>query len=876
MIGTTISHYNITEELGSGGMGVVYKAIDTNLDRTVALKFLAPELTRDEDARKRFFYEAKAASSLDHPNICSIYEINESEEGQIFIAMAWYDGESLKETITRGPLKLEQAINYAAQIATGLKQAHEKGIVHRDIKSANIMITKEDQVKIMDFGLAKLSGQTRLTMTGSTVGTVAYMSPEQAQGEKIDHRTDIWSLGVILYEMISGQLPFKGEYEQAIVYGILNDTPEPITGIRTGVPMELEQIVNKAMAKDPKQRYQHIDEIPVDLSNIESTPSGTSQISKRADSGSLIKQPALKRKSISRRIAVALLISAMVITSITTWLFKSQSVPGSKQVIRFTHTFKSTADYDIALSPDGTKIVYMAATESSQDLYLRKIDQLGATVINNTENTMWPFFSPNSRELCFFSDDKLKKVFLDGGPAQTLCDIPGVRGGTWGDDNTIILASDVLGLLRVPSSGGIPEVVLAPESGKISTHYRWPEMLPGSKAVLYTSWEGDTYDESNICVLSLETGKPTNLIKRGTHPLYSPTGHILFGRSSSYWAVPFDAKRLQVTGPEVPVCAGIHIYENGFAEFRISTNGTLIFVPSFAGVKRMLVLVNRHGIETSLTDIEKDYYSPRFSSDGKRIALGIFDNPEGIWIHDVARNMQTPLTPTSIFSTDICWSPDGEKVIFNSDRSGITNKYWIRSDGIGEAKPLFASKNPQFGGTWSADGTLFAFSEINQTTDSDIWLYTTKDSSATPFLNTPNSESSPAISPSGKWIAYVSDIKGQNEIYITRYPGPGSQEPISTHGGSEPMWAPNGRELFYREGDKMMVVSVETEPSLKLGMPEPLFERQFFSLWGSQYDIHPDGQRFLMIKSSASETNQINIVFNWFEVLKQKMALAQE
>jgi serine/threonine protein kinase/Tol biopolymer transport system component len=879
MIGKTISHYKIIEKLGEGGMGIVYIAEDSKLKRNVALKFLPPELTRDAEAKERFVHEARAASALQHTNICTIHAIDETEDGQLFICMDHYKGETLKKKIEQRPLKLDDAINIATQIAQGLSKAHEAGIVHRDIKPANIIITEDDEVKILDFGLVKLTGFTKLTKPGSTLGTTYYMSPEQMRGEKVDHRTDIWALGVVLYEMITGQLPFKGEYEQAVSYAIMNDEPESITALRSGMPIALDGIISKALAKEPKQRYQHIDEIPVDLSNIETRPSGSSKISRRADSGSLIQQPAAKQTRIPWRIVVPLLVAAVAISSIATWLLKPQPEP--EPVSRFIHfplTGETLVRNSLAISFDGNKIVYGATTAGVTKLYLRKIDQLEATPIDNTEGAFGPFFSPDSRKLCFFADKKLKKVLIDGGPAQTLCDdLTIYLSGTWGDDGNIIFVGAGLGLLRVSAAGGTPEVILAPDSGKISSYYRYPEMLPGSKTVLYTAWEGD--NEANIYVLSLETRKSKLLIKGGTRPLYSLTDHILFGRRGSYWAVPFDVKQLKITGKKVPVREGVVISSYGDAGFRVSTNGDLVYIPDVdTGGERTLVLVDRSGVETSLTAIKGTYFNPCFSPDGKRVAI-IIDEGKGIcniWIHDVARGTPTPLTSRGCdINSQNSWSPDGTKITFTSGRSGVRNLYWKRADNIGGAELLSPIENMQWGGSWSDDGT-FTFHEDPSTAGRNIWVCTTRDSIPTPFLNTENNDFGAAISPDGKWITYTSDRTGQDEIYIIPYPGPGGEEPVSTQGGGRALWAPDGRELFYREGDKMMFVTVKTQPSLKLGMPEPLFEKPYLSNnWSPQYDIHPDGDRFVMIKENELTNSQINIVLNWFELLKEKMATAE-
>jgi serine/threonine-protein kinase len=875
MIGKTVSHYKIIEKLASGGMGVIYKAEDTNLNRVVALKFLPPHALGSEEEKTRFFHEAQATASLSHPNICTIHEISDAHE-QTFIAMEYIKGESLKEKIARGPLKLKEVIEIGIKVSEGLNEAHKKTMIHRDIKSANIMVTENSQIKIMDFGLAKLPGRTQLTKIGSTVGTISYMSPEQARGEKVDYRSDIWSLGVVLYEMICGQLPFQGDYEPAVIYNIMNEDPKPLTALRTGVPQELEHIIHKLLAKDPENRYQHIDELPVDLKGIDLSLAKNFQISRKAASVNTIQKSTLKQKRKNWRMNILLLTLTAVIFSAAGWFLKPQV---EKPVIKFTHSLLPgdiLPNNRLAISPDGTKIVYGATNAGVTKLYLRKIDQIEATPIDNTEDALGPFVSPDSRELYFFADNKLKKVLIEGGPVHNLCDVLSYyTSGTMGEDGTIIFACDDVGLLHIPPSGGQPKVILEPDSGKSKTSYRHPEMLPGNKAVLYTAWEGDSYDEANIALYSMSTGKSETLITGGSQAFYSPTGHILFGRSDCYWAVPFDVKQMKIVGPEIQVYQGISIHPTGSAEFRLSTNGTLVYIPSLVtGDKRTLVLVDRSGVEIPVTNVQRSYNHPRFSPNGEKVAYNI---NEKIWIYDVVRDIQTPLISVGSFNRFPSWTPDNKKVTFQSYSSGFYNIYWKRIDGIGEAELLISGENIQAGGTWSNDGTLFAFYEIHPTNQRDICIYTTRDSTATTFLNTPDDESTPAISPDGKWIAYTSDRTGQYEIYISPYPGPGREERISTQGGDQAVWAPDGRELFYREGDKMMAVSVTTQPSLKLGMPELLFVKPYlFDSRNTQYDIHPDGNRFLMIKSEESTSNKIDIVLNWFEVLKEKVGDAQK
>ncbi|OVE78773.1 hypothetical protein BVY01_04520 [bacterium I07] len=870
MIGKVISHFKILEKLGEGGMGVVYKAHDTKLDRIIALKFLPPELTRDPEAKERFIHEARAASALRHNNICTIHEVDETDEGKIFICMDHYEGKTLKEKIKERPLKLEEAIDIAIQISKGLAEAHEAGIIHRDIKPANIIITEKNEAKILDFGLAKLTGQTKLTKFGSTLGTAAYMSPEQLKGNPVDHRTDIWALGVMMYEMLTGQLPFKGDYEQAITYAILNEEPEPITALRTGIPVALEGILLKLMAKDPKQRYQHVDEVPVDLKVVDSGHGGNSFVYRPAVSRTRFQQPEMKRKRMSWKNILLLAITAVLIF-IAGWFLKPRPGPTPKQVTRFNLSVMPGEEFDeysIAISPDGTEIVYGVTSTFVNKLYQRKLDQFYSTPIEGTEGALGPFFSPDGRELCFWADSELKKMSLDGGPTQTVCEAVSYLGGTWGQDGSIVFAMENSVLMRVSASGGIPEFLVASDSNKvISTTYYVPELLPGGKAILYDTGQ-------DIAILNLETGELETLLAEGRFPRYSPTGHILFGRMGSIWAVPFDLERLKITGKEVLVQDGI--YED--LAFRFSTNGTLVYLPALGkGDKRNLVLVDRHGIETILTDIQRDYTFARFSPGGESVVFGA-DNNYNLWIHDVARNTQIPFAPIGDRNWCPNWTPDGNSITFTSYRSGVNNIYLKRADGIGEAKRLFVSEFNQFGESWSDDGTLFAFS-AGWPPLSDIWVYTTRDSSATPFLNTQNEEHSPAISPDGHWIAYVSDKTGRSEIYMTPYPGPGREELVSTQGGVGPLWAPDGRELFYREGRRMMVVSMETNPSLKLGKPELMFVSNYLKNnmdWIPVYDIHRDGEHFLMVKSDEKPLSQINIVVNWFEELQAKFTAEQK
>ena len=468
MIGKSVSHYKILEKLGEGGMGIVYLAEDTKLKRKTALKFLPSNTISSEEDKTRFVQEAQAAASLNHPNIATVYGIDE-HEGESFIAMEYVEGQTLKDKIQSGPLKLKEAIEIAIQIAQGLHVAHEKGIVHRDIKSANIMLTPKGQVKILDFGLVKLYGRTRVTKTGTTVGTAAYMSPEQAQGESVDHRTDIWSFGVVLYEMITGLLPFKGDYEQAMMYSILNEEPEPLTGLRTGVPMELERIVFKLLTKDPNKRYQNINELPVDLEAVDTASGKRDQIIKTAIAEGNFEKSRTTAIRISWKIFVTLLFSVIVFTIFLILLLRPHLWPMEKPVMRFSHALPRNQELgDFAISPDGKEIIYVAGEREvgERKLYLRSLDNFDVAPIDGTDGASSPFFSPSGQEVVFFAEGKLKKVSLEKMTVEKLCDVDSryIGGGTWGDDGTIIFGSKRYGLAQVMSSGGHPKVLIASDN----------------------------------------------------------------------------------------------------------------------------------------------------------------------------------------------------------------------------------------------------------------------------------------------------------------------------------------------------------------------------------------------------------------------------
>ncbi|UCE21756.1 MAG: serine/threonine-protein kinase [Candidatus Aminicenantes bacterium] len=856
-----------------GGMGVVYKAQDTKLKRTVALKFLSPELTRDSEAKERFIHEAQTASVLDHPNICTVHEIDE-DGGQMFISMAYIEGESLRDKVKAGPMKLKDALNIAVQVTEGLNEAHEKGIVHRDIKSANIMVTAKGQAKIMDFGVAKLAGQTRFTRTGATMGTAAYMSPEQSRGEKVDHRTDIWSLGVVLYEMVIGQLPFRGDHEQAMMYSILNEEPEPMTGMRTGVPMELERIVNKALTKDPAARYQHTDDMLVDLKLLKDNI--TAFLKSPMVRASALSMP--QAKPWKRALPWVMAAIMAVIAVMAVWLWMRSTSSTAKDMTRFTlaiasnQQFVSVTGTGIALSPDGTSFVYTGRGPEGRQLYVRKMDQLEAKPIPGTEGARIPFFSPDSQWVGFVTTGKIKKIALRGGPPLAISEAPQNPAGlSWSQNGTIIFGTFNSGLFQVSSSGGIPQNITKPEDEKNVHSHRWPEILPGGKAVLFTIW-GGSLDRVSIGLLDLETGEEKLLLEGGSCPRYALTGHIVYGGADgSLLAVPFDLTRLEVTGSVLSLLDNIDVKSGGAANFAVSRNGTLVYLTGSA-LNHTIVMVDRQGNEQSLTEEIRGFRAPRISPDGKQVALGISDREShDVWIY---RLEQGPLTRLTFEGTNYypIWTPDGGRIVFSSNRVETYDLYWKKADGSSAAEPMLPAAFDQYETAFSPDAKLLVYRETHPSTGMDIWILPLEgEREPQPFLNTSSDERTPMVSHDGRWLVYTSTESGQNEIYVRTFPDAGGGRwQVSIDGGTEPLWSRDGQELFYRSRDnKIVSVEVDTGPVFTSGARKVLFEDVYVRRYQhTNYDIHPDNQRFVMIKSSEKISTEMIVVLNWFEELR--------
>jgi len=878
MTGKTISHYKIIEKLGQGGMGVVYKAEDTKLKRTVALKFL-PAIALGGEDKSRFLREAEAAAALNHPNICTIHEIDEVD-AKMFIVMEFIEGQSLLEKIKAGPLKIDEAIKLAMQIAEGLQAAHEKGITHRDIKSANIMITEKGRAKIMDFGLAKLSNRSMLTKEGMTLGTAAYMSPEQARGATVDHRTDIWSLGVVLYEMITGQLPFRGEYEQAMMYSIVNEDPEPLTALRTGVPLALDSIIAKALAKDPTIRYQHVDEIPADLRAIESKPGGTSKVL-AATAGATTHTRLARSRKLLYWIMSGLFVAAFI-AGATVWQILRPTASLPKPLARFNldlppgHEFSSLFNLKAAISPDGNLLAYTADSAVSRLLYLRPLNQLEATALAGTEGANAPFFSPDGKWIGFGASNKLKKISIYGGTVFTICDAFGLSGASWTPDNTIIFAGSDKALDRVSADGGVPQPFTVLDHTKKEASHSFPQVLSDDQSVIFTiENSGRSFDDATIVVQSLTTGKRRVLVEGGTCGRYVPTGHLLYGRSNSLFAVPFDLKRLAVIGTPVEVLSGVVLDQGrGSSHFACSNNGNLIYLPGGEGIDlNELMLVDRSGKPQRISQRRAHYDKVSLAPDGRHIAVEIVAANNDIWLVDMERDTQTRLTFEDENQWPI-WMAGGKKIVFSSNRGGQFNLYATLADGSGTMERLTTSEAFQAPTSCAPDNRLLAFSQVSSGTGIDIWLLPFEgERKPRPFRQTTFDEFQAKFSPDGRWLVYQSNETGRLEVYVQPVSGSSTKWQISAEGGDAPRWSRTGREIVYRNGTKMMAVEVSTAPTFKAGRPKLLFDKEYLDpSLGKYYDITPDGERFVIIKPGEPQRlTRMNVVLNWFEELKRRV-----
>ncbi|MBI2620358.1 MAG: protein kinase, partial [Ignavibacteriales bacterium] len=734
MIGSTISHYKILEKLGEGGMGVVYKAQDTKLDRTVALKFLPPQISGSEQDKARFIQEAKAASAMNHPNVCTIYDIQEytgaDGAAQMFIVMEYVEGQTLDER--KKSLSLKQALDIGIQIAEGLAAAHEKGIVHRDVKPENIMVRKDGIVQIMDFGLAKLKGVSKLTKEGSTVGTAGYMSPEQVQGLDVDHRSDIFSLGVLLYELFTGQLPFKGVHETAISYEIVNVDSTPMSAIKPDLDPALDAIVLECLEKDPNERTQSAKQAAIDLKRFkrESSKQRVSRVTRAYQtppsgvSPSVAPpKPTLIPKLISSPwiLAAAFLIVLSVVgivllrsTPSPDLLYSSILPPKNAEFV-----FYGPGAGPVVISPDGKRLAFVASSpDKKARIWIRPLDSPVATQLEGTEGARYPFWSPDNQWLGYFSGTALMKVNVAGGPPTMIAPAGNGRGGSWNSDGIIAFSPGAGSPINtVSADGGTPVAVTALDASRREQTHRWPYFLPGGNHFLYyarTAVVGTQGEADVVYVTSLDSKVNKTLMRSSANAAYA-AGYVLFMRGSTLMAQRFNEDALELEGEPVPLAEGV-LNDAGYnlAVFSVSQNGVLAYQHGKAQAGSRLVILDRSGKNLGVVGGVTEFYTPRISPDGKRVAVGTFDaqsRNQDIWVYDIERSVHSRFTFDLATEFYAIWSHDGKEIVFNSDRNGKSNLYRKSSTGGNTEQPLFESPLFTLPDDWSADGRFLSMTQ---------------------------------------------------------------------------------------------------------------------------------------------------------------------
>ena len=875
--GTKLGPYEILAPIGAGGMGEVYKATDTRLDRTVAIKVLPSHVSDDPQARERFEREARAVSSLNHPHICTLYDVGQ-ENGVDFIVMEHIEGETLAERLEKRALPLEQALQRGIEIADALDKAHRHGVVHRDLKPGNIMLTKSG-AKLLDFGLAKLMPEpsqvgpematvTKMTQEGTIIGTFQYMAPEQLEGKEADARTDLFAFGAVLYEMVTGRLAFEGESQASLIAAILEHEPPALSTLQTMTPPVLDHVVRMCLEKDPDERWQSASDVMRQLKWITAEGSSTTML-----------PPGKARSKPAQWIAIGIVLGTLL-AGIGIWTFAPPrpAEPTRRLSINLPADAPPAAVMGIvgtpgfALSPDGSRVVYAGESGDQRRLYLRSLARLDVTPLPGTERAQSPFFSPDGEWIGFFEfpGGTLKKVSVRGGPAITLCEtrIPG--GASWSADNTIIFATD--GLFRVSASGGAPEPLTTPDPAKEETRHFRPEVLPNAKAVLFSIRPTVGAPPNRIAVLSLESGEYHTVLEGGYSPRYAPSGHLLFLTGETLMAAPFDLEELRTTGPPVPVLEGISGTPNmSIGSFSFSGDGSLAYQPSLTAAT--LVWVDREGLEVEplLEDPLKNPSGLQISPDGRRLAL----STEGdIWVYPLDGRPPTRLTAGGSDMLPV-WVQGGSRIAFSSTRASGVDLLWIPSDGSSsEPELLLKSPPPNFVRAWSHRTKELIFEQSPPGDPADIMAMAI-DGEREPrvVVKTADAEGMGAISHDGRWLAYVSRVTGSWEVWVQPYPGPGAPTRISANGGMEPLWKPGDEELYYIEGgNKLMAVRIFLEPELRFEAPQTLFEIPYSLPVGSHtYDVGPDG-RFLMIKPLVEEglaRRELILVQNWFEELER-------
>ena len=873
LTGQSLGVYHILDILGVGGMGEVYRARDTRLGRDVAVKVLPHLFSADPERLARFEREARLLASLNHPHIAAIYGFEETASIHALV-LELVEGPTLAERLQRGPLPIAEAVRIARQITDALEAAHERGIVHRDLKPQNIKVKPDGTVKVLDFGLAKATmaaahdgdgvpaSTTPIdgTREGVILGTTRYMSPEQSRGHAVDKRTDIWAFGCVFYEMLTGRATFAGETISDTLAAVLKQEPD-WRALPADTPPGVRSLLRRCLKKDPVDRLHDIADARIEIQEFIAEPAATRPTG-----------PPHAAVRWTRTIPWVVAAGAIAMALLVVQQGTRQTGSPAGSVTRLDLDLPAGVELvtvyppAMVLSPDGTRVALVGVFHGLRQLYTRRLDQFETVPIRGTENANAVFMSPDGRALGFITADlALKRVSLADGLVTTVeHDAEFSAGAAWGADDRITFVR-AGALWQVPASGGPAKQLTTLDRGKRELLHAWPSVIAQGRIILFASITGSSRGASHIEALSLASGERRVLVESGTFPLYVPSGHLVFFRDGALLGAPFDVDRLEVTGPVVRVLENLAVGTTMDAPLAaLSDAGSLTYAPSDAGTTR-LVWVSRQGVDQPITETPRRYQYPRLAPDGRRTAVAAAGD---LWIQDNTRATLTRLTSEQTVGNAFpVWTPDGTRVLFRT----LTGMYWTAADGSGHPEAIAGSLSGDLPCSVSRDGDTLAFMRQNAQTSRDIYVLSLRgQQSPRPVVSTPAFEGGAQFSPDGRWMAYASDDSGQMQVYVRPFPGPDRRWSVSTQGGTQPLWNRNGKEIFYRIGNKMMVVELSGSVNLTLSQPRQLFDQRyvFQNVSLANYDVSPDGQRFVMVKDEAG-SGRLNVVLNWTEELKR-------
>jgi serine/threonine protein kinase/Tol biopolymer transport system component len=877
--GIKLGPYEIQSRLGAGGMGEVYRALDTRLDRTVAIKVLASHLSSSPELKQRMEREARAISSLNHPHICHLYDIG-SQDGTDYLVMEFLEGETLAERIRKGAVPLNEILKIGIAVGEALAVAHRQGIVHRDLKPGNIMLTKGG-AKLMDFGLAKSAGSgaptgtssapflsaaqtmsqaspvSPLTTAGTMIGTIQYMSPEQIEGKEADARSDLFALGAVLYEMVTGARPFEGKSQISVASAILEKEPAPISAVQPLTPPAFEHIVTACLAKNPEDRFQTAHDVALQLKWI--AQRGTPALGSTGKRG-------------NHRELLAWLIAGGLALMLTAFVLWGRGSKGTEQTTYFSAPLPFAARA-VAVSPNGHTVAIAGHRESERIdvLWIYEPGSQEATNLARTEGASFPFWSPDGRSLGFFADGKLKKLNLDGGPVQTLCDASTGRGGTWNKDGVILFTPSGtlgVGLYRISASGGTPTQVTVPDKTLNEDSNRWPLFLPDGIHYLYSainlSGRRDLY---SIYVGSLNSNEKRLVVKAKGNGAYAAPGYLLFYRDQTLFAQHFDTRKFELTGEPVPVLTEVQFFPRiSEAVFAASTAGLLVAQRNADSGASQLLWFDRKGQQIGVALNPGIYGNIMLAPNGRAVASDTTDlasQNTDIWTYDLETRSAKRLTFDPAIDSLPVWSPDGSRTVFASNRELKFDLYLKDTNGAQEEKVIPQDGPDRFPTDWSRDGKYVLYGR-----GPDLWFLTFPELRATQFLKAASTLKTGRFSPDGKWVAYSSNESGRWEIYVTSFPEAHGKWQVSNTGGDQPRWRGDGKELFYLSTDsKIMAVPVKTGTNFDAGTPTALFQANPREMVATSelfsYDVSNDGQKFLVNASLKTAMTPMSVVLNW-------------